>query len=90
MLPPDKWGVYHLAGSGAGSRVEIAEVVLDSLGETSRDRPTIVPISAADFGAAAPRPAYSALSNGRAERTFSITLEPWPGELQRMLAERST
>ncbi len=31
VLNPSDWGVYHLGGSGEGSRVEIAEAVIDAL-----------------------------------------------------------
>jgi dTDP-4-dehydrorhamnose reductase len=85
------WGIYHLAGSGAGSRVEIAEALigtLSALGENA-PRPRIVPISSAEFAAAAPRPHYSALSNNRAARRFGVALDPWRDELRRMLMRRS-
>ena len=82
------WGVYHLGGSGEGSRVEIAEAVIEALGaRLVGERPTIVPISAAAFGAAAPRPHYSALSNLRAKKRFGVTLQPWRAELYRMITE---
>ncbi len=88
VLVPADWGIYHLGGSGEGSRVEIAEAVIDALGERlAGGRPTIVPVSAAEFGALAPRPHYSALSNGRAAKRFGIMLQPWRAELHRMVAE---
>jgi dTDP-4-dehydrorhamnose reductase len=87
VLNPSDWGVYHLGGSGEGSRVEIAETVIDALSDRLVERPTIVPISAAAFGALAPRPHYSALSNFRAAKRFGITLQPWRAELQRMVTE---
>jgi len=87
VLNPSDWGVYHLGGSGEGSRVEIAEAVIDALSTRLGERPTIVPISATAFGALAPRPHYSALSNLRANKRFGITLQPWRAELHRMVAE---
>jgi dTDP-4-dehydrorhamnose reductase len=82
------WGIYHLGGSGEGSRVEIAEAVIDALGgRLVGERPTIIPVSAAEFGAHAPRPHYSALSNLRAAKRFGITLPPWRTELRRMVTE---
>jgi dTDP-4-dehydrorhamnose reductase len=87
-LPSQDWGIYHLAGSGEGSRVQIVETLLDSLaGDAQQRRPTIIPVSAADFGASAPRPHYSALSNGRAARRFGVRLDPWRAELRRMVSE---
>jgi len=88
VLNPADWGVYHLGGSGEGSRVEIAEAVIDALGaRLVGERPRIDPISAAAFGALAPRPHYSALSNLRANKRFGITLQPWRAELHRMVTE---
>ncbi len=88
MLSPADWGIYHLGGSGEGSRVEIAEAVIDALGaRLVGERPRIVPISAETFGALAPRPHYSALSNVRASKRFGITLRPWRAELHRMVNE---
>ena len=88
VLAPEDWGIYHLAGSGEASRVEIAEAVLDALaGRLPGGPPTIVPVSAAEFGALAPRPHYSALANARTARRFGINLEPWKTELHRMVTE---
>jgi len=87
-LNSSDWGVYHLGGSGEGSRDEIAESLIDALASRlAGDRPTIVPISASVFGALAPRPHYSALSNLRARKRFGISLQPWRTELHRMVAE---
>jgi dTDP-4-dehydrorhamnose reductase len=89
LLTPNDWGIYHLGGSGEGSRVEIAEVLLDALAELlPGDRPTLIPVSAAEFGALAPRPHYSALANTRAAQQFGITLPPWRTELRRMVTEQ--
>jgi dTDP-4-dehydrorhamnose reductase len=86
---PDDWGVYHLGGSGEGSRVEIAETVVEMLGKLGKlgpgPRPRIVPVSSDEFAAFAPRPHYSALVNRRTEARFGITLAPWRQELARML-----
>jgi dTDP-4-dehydrorhamnose reductase len=71
--------------------VEIAKALigtLSALGENA-PRPRIVPISSAEFAAAAPRPHYSALSNNRAARRFGVALDPWRDELRRMLMRRS-
>ena len=87
VLNSTDWGVYHLGGSGEGSRIEIAEAVIDALGTRLVERPTIVPVSATAFGAFAPRPNYSALSNLRASKRFGITLQPWRAELHRMVAD---
>ncbi|HEX6050837.1 MAG TPA: dTDP-4-dehydrorhamnose reductase [Gemmatimonadaceae bacterium] len=87
-LPESDWGVYHLGGSGAASRLEIAREILEILAPERADgAPTIVPVSAAEFAAVAPRPGYSALANTRTERRFGVTLPPWREELARMLGD---
>ena len=89
LIAPEDWGIYHLGGSGEGSRVEIAEALLDALGDRlPGDRPRIVPVSAEEFGALAPRPHYSALANVRTAERFGITLEPWRTDLRRMVTEQ--
>jgi dTDP-4-dehydrorhamnose reductase len=89
LLPGD-WGVYHLGGSGAASRVDIARELIVAVaerdGETSRTSPLVIPIFADEFGAPARRPRYSALSNGRAKRRFGVSLPAWQVELRAMLA----
>jgi dTDP-4-dehydrorhamnose reductase len=88
VLAPEDRGVYHLGGSGEASRVEIAEALLDALADRlPGGRPSIVPVSAAEFGALAPRPHYSALANARTAQRFGISLQPWRAELRRMVTE---
>jgi dTDP-4-dehydrorhamnose reductase len=86
VLAPKDYGVYHLGGEGSGSRMDIAERLLEVIDMRGRPRPTIIPVSSVEFGAPAPRPHYSALSNTRTERRFGVTLDPWRAELQRMVA----
>jgi dTDP-4-dehydrorhamnose reductase len=92
VLSDDLRGVYHLGGSGVASRVEIANEIISALdergqvSETSHKR-LIIPIPASEFGAVAPRPRFSALSNARIEHRFGIALDPWRVDLRRMLAD---
>lgn len=85
----DDWGVYHLGGSGAASRVAIARELIAAVVERGGDREIastmIIPVSADEFGAPARRPRYSALSNGRAKRRFDVELSAWQSELRAML-----
>lgn len=82
------WGVYHLGGGGAASRVDIAHEILaacpPSAGRVER---VIIPVSAQEFGAVARRPRYSALSNDRTERRFDVVLDDWRTEIRRMLVD---
>ncbi|HUQ79579.1 MAG TPA: dTDP-4-dehydrorhamnose reductase [Gemmatimonadaceae bacterium] len=90
VLPENLRGVYHLGGAGVASRVEIANEIISALDENgaaseSLRQRRLVPIRASEFGAAAPRPVFSALSNARIERHFGIALDPWRVDLRRML-----
>ncbi len=68
----DRAGLFHMAGSTPASWYEVAERVfsfagrLDLLGRTTAE----------EFGAAAPRPSYSAL---RSERWSELGIDPLPG-----------
>lgn len=88
-LASDDFGVYHLGGSGAASRLEIANELIAALSELGRPgrAKVVIPISATQFGAAARRPHYSALQNDRALRRFGIALDHWKLELRRMLLD---
>lgn len=88
VLPDESHGVYHLGGSGAASRTEIATEVIAVLAEldaTSEPDRRVLPISAEEFAATARRPSYSALSNACVEATFGVTLDTWQTDLRRML-----
>jgi dTDP-4-dehydrorhamnose reductase len=87
-LTRDDWGVYHLGGSGAGSRLDIAHEIISVLMPLAVDSlPAVIPISAADFNAVAKRPTFSALSNDRVSRRFDLRLDPWRLEIRRMLRD---
>jgi len=85
-LPRDDWGIYHLGGSGVGSRLDIAHEIISALTPLAAgSMPVVIPISAADFNAVAKRPTYTALSNDRVSRRFGLRLDPWRLEIRRML-----
>jgi dTDP-4-dehydrorhamnose reductase len=88
-LEPSDTGVYHLGGSGAATRVEIAHHVLAVLrarASAHHSAPVVIPILASEFAAPAQRPRYSALANRRVEQRFGVRLASWRDELARMLA----
>jgi dTDP-4-dehydrorhamnose reductase len=85
-LRRDDWGIYHLGGSGAASRLDIAHEIISALTPLALDSvPEVIPISAADFNAVAKRPTYTALSNDRVSRRFDLRLDPWRLEIRCML-----
>lgn len=76
--PNDYSGVYHV--SDKGQVVSWAEFAMEIF-KTARPHfvheMTVKPISTADYGARAPRPAYSALDTSAFETTFNIQLQDW-------------
>lgn len=75
-------GLYHLAGSGAASRLEWAQAILESAGPPQQPRARLEPAKTADFPAPAVRPAYSALDCRKFEQTFGLVIPPWRESLQ--------
>ncbi len=84
------WGVRHYAGAGATTWAGFAEEIFAQAlarGLIAR-APAIAPIAAADWPAAAARPANSALGCARFERDFGIATVPWRAALARALDAR--
>lgn len=75
-------GIYHLAGSGAATRFEWAQAILDLAPnrETLRCR-QVLPAKTAEFPAPAQRPAYSVLDCRKFEQTFGVRVPPWQESL---------
>ncbi len=71
-------GVWHLAADGACPWAEFAEAIFEEAGIECR----VLPISTEEFGAPAPRPAYSVL---RSERPGAPTLPHWRDGLRECL-----
>jgi dTDP-4-dehydrorhamnose reductase len=74
----ERRGIYHLAGSGAASRLEWAQAILqgDPKPEEQIIR-QIEPALTAEFPTPARRPLYSALNCDRFRATFNISLPDW-------------
>jgi dTDP-4-dehydrorhamnose reductase len=77
-------GTYHLTNAGETTWFDVARTIMTAAGLTARVEPT----TTAEYGAAAPRPAYSVLDN-RAWRALRETpLPPWQAGLHAYLAQR--
>jgi dTDP-4-dehydrorhamnose reductase len=74
-------GLFHVVNSGACSRFEFAQAIVDG-------RVEVLPITTAEAGRVAPRPAYSALTSTRWPATGLPTLSPWRVALDRFLREK--
>lgn len=76
-------GLYHLAGSGAASRLDWAQTILSLYAQTSGSlRSEIIPVSSSDFPTLAPRPAFSSLDSSRFESTFGLVVPRWQESLR--------
>jgi len=76
-------GLYHVAGSGEASRLEWAQAILELDANANEQRcKEILPAKTADFPTPAQRPAYSALSCEKFERTFGLSLPHWRESLR--------
>ncbi len=82
LLAANATGVYHLAGTGCASRLELArEVVACASREVELDAAL-----AAEFPAPAPRPRATCLDCAKAG-LFGATLPPWQEGVRRYVAE---
>ena len=82
----DARGVYHLAGSGAATRYELAAATIasDPRAEEHRVR-RVEGIATGDYPLPAPRPAFAPLDCEKIRRRFGIALPPWREALTRAL-----
>jgi dTDP-4-dehydrorhamnose reductase len=76
-------GIYHAANSGSCTWYECARAVLDLTGH--EDVP-IAPISAAELGRPAPRPAMSRFDCAKLAGATGVVLRPWRDALEAYLA----
>jgi dTDP-4-dehydrorhamnose reductase len=74
-------GTYHLSNSGETSWADFAATIMAEAGLGAR----VTPISTAEFGAPAPRPAYSVLDNGAWCQLGEPPLPPWQEGLRAYL-----
>lgn len=70
LTPSECQGVLHVVNSGPVTWFEFAKSIFESAGLDCR----VIPITSEEFGAKAPRPAYSALSTRRYERSGAPSL----------------
>ena len=79
------FGTYHYAGRGPVTWYGFAKAIFEN--GSLAPPPEIRPITTPEFGAPAPRPAYSVLDCSKIERVFGIRQTPWRDDLRTVLAE---
>jgi len=84
LIATGQHGLYHLTNSGACSWFDFAK----SIFEQAELKVSVVPITSREFGAPAPRPAYSVLANAACARLGLAPPRPWQEALAAYLAER--
>jgi dTDP-4-dehydrorhamnose reductase len=82
-----RWGTYHVAGRGSASRHAMASAIVAEQSRFTGRNPWVKAVSAGSFGAAAPRPRYSALDSSRVIETFGSRPRHWRDAVAETVAE---
>lgn len=86
LIETGQYGTYHITNSGQMTWCEFAREIF-----RQRRLPTrVIPISTQEFGARAPRPAYSVLNCEKFRQTTGMALRPWQSALAEYLSGRPT
>ena len=75
-------GVYHMTCAGETTWFGFAQSILQKGLAPSARRPTLVPISTAEYPTAARRPKNSVLSNAKLSEVFGLRLPRWEDSLE--------
>jgi dTDP-4-dehydrorhamnose reductase len=86
VLPRTTHSLYHLTSGGQTSWYDFARRAFELAGVTA----DITPVTAAEFGARARRPAYSVLGHAHLAALGEDDLRPWDAALAAYIAERSS
>jgi dTDP-4-dehydrorhamnose reductase len=82
-------GIYHLAGTGACSRYDLARAVVDLDPRKHEHKvKSIEPVDSAHYPSAVARPASAPLDCGKARAMWGIELPQWKDSLTRALEDR--
>ncbi len=85
MIPTDKYGVYHVRNEGFVSWADFASMIMTQAGRGTR----IIPVTTAEYGAAANRPLNSRLSGKKLQEAGFAPMPPVEDALRRYLIELS-
>jgi len=84
LIETEQYGTYHLVNHGVCSWLEFAQEIFRQSGMNV----PITPVTAAEYGAPARRPANSALENAALQKLDLDTMPPWQEALGVYLTER--
>ena len=84
LVKTEEYGLYHATNSGSCSWYEFASEIMRMAGL----RPTVSPITTAEYGARARRPNYSVLDCSKLERVLGWKMPSWQEALGAYLTER--
>ncbi len=80
-------GVYHLAGSGAVSRYDLARAAIElDPGRAQHVVRKVEPVPSTSYVLPAKRPRFAPLDCSLARARFGVSLPPWRDALARALA----
>lgn len=88
-LNEQTYGVYHFTNSGVASWYDLAVATVEEASQLGVPLQVkeIKPIITEEYPLPAPRPAYSAMSNGKIRELIGITPVHWRTSLKHMLAD---
>ncbi|RPI81733.1 MAG: hypothetical protein EHM42_10240 [Planctomycetaceae bacterium] len=81
LLATSQFGLYHATNQGSTTWCGLAREIFRQTGSGVE----VIPITSADFGARARRPAYSVLNGTRLARVLGRSLPPWQDALAHYL-----
>jgi dTDP-4-dehydrorhamnose reductase len=84
LLATNDYGLYHATNSGSTTWCRLAREVFRCAGMTV----DVKPITTAEFGATAKRPAFSVLDCSKLEAAIGHRLRPWDAALEEYLGRR--
>ena len=85
LIRANAGGLYHVTNAGSCTWYEFAAEIFRHAGVAAE----LTPITSAQFGAPAPRPPYSVLSNAKLAAAGITPPRPWQDALAAYLAERT-
>jgi dTDP-4-dehydrorhamnose reductase len=81
------WGTYHVAGSAPASRYELAAHIVAAQAPRTGRRPPVVPITAAQYAAPAPRPSNAVLDSAKFAAAFGRRPGAWQPAVDRLVPQ---